>query len=78
MEQKITNIVQSTVLNAQRSREIAEKIGKPYPTMMRELNPFDNSAKLGIDTLIEIMKITENNTPLEFMADSLGYTLEKM
>lgn len=76
MQQTITSIVQSTVLYAQCSREIAEKIGKPYPTMMRELNPFDASAKLGIDTLIDIMKITNDIKPLEFMAENLGYILE--
>ena len=78
MQQTLTSIVQSTVLNAQRSREIAETIGKPYPTMMRELNPFDSSAKLGIETLIQIIKITGDVTPLEFMAETLGYRIEKI
>lgn len=73
MRQSITSITQSMVLGARQSKKIAECIGKPYPTMMRELNPFDHSAKLGAETLLEIMKVTRNVAALEYMARELGY-----
>lgn len=56
-------------------KELAEKIGKPYPTLLRELNPYDKGAKLGVETLLEIMKVTGNIAPLVYMAEEMGYEL---
>jgi len=53
-------------------KDIAKTIGKPYSTLMRELNPHDRLAKLGVDTFVDIMKCTGNLRPLEIMADELG------
>ena len=44
------------------AKAVAVKIGKPYSTMMREVNPNDKGAKVGAD-------------PLVFMAKELGYRL---
>ncbi|MGL4722697.1 MAG: phage regulatory CII family protein [Desulfovibrionaceae bacterium] len=75
MNENVTTVTQCAVLKTKKSKEIAEYIGKPYPTLMRELNPFDKSAKLGIDTLLNIIRMTQDKSPLEFMAKELGYTL---
>lgn len=75
MKKTITHIAQSSVLDARLSKLVAQKLGKPYPTMMRELNPFDSNAKLGAETLLDIMLITKNVQALEFMADKLGYKI---
>lgn len=75
MNDSVTRITQAMVLNAKQSKWVAERIGKPYPTMMRELNPYDQSAKLGADTLLEIMRVTKNISALEYMAEELGYKL---
>lgn len=56
-------------------KDIAAAIGKPYSTLMRELNPQDRLAKLGVDTLMDIMKCTGNLRPLEVMARELGCTV---
>lgn len=53
-------------------KDIAKTIGKPYSTLMRELNPIDTKAKLSVDTFIDIMKCTGDLTPLEVMAEELG------
>lgn len=53
-------------------KDIAKTIGKPYSTLMRELNPHDRLAKLGVDTFMDIMKCTGNLRPLEIMAGELG------
>lgn len=50
--------------------------GKPYSTLLREVNPYDTGAKLGAETLMHIMKTTGNVTPLEKMALEMGYRLE--
>lgn len=55
------------------ARNIARAIGKPYSTLMRELNVYDTGAKLGADTLLQIMQETRDIKPLEFMASELGY-----
>ncbi len=59
------------------AKMIAEQLGKPYPTLMRELNPWDKGAKLGADTLLQIMAITNNYAPLEYIAENLGMKLVK-
>jgi len=74
----IENLMQDVVFGSEmKAREIAAKIGKRYPTLLRELNPADIGAKLGLSTAYHIMKITGNVKPLEFMASELGYRLEK-
>ncbi|MEG6504960.1 phage regulatory CII family protein [Nitratidesulfovibrio sp. 1201_IL3209] len=75
MRRSVTSITQSAVLGARRSKWVAQQIGKPYPTMMRELNPYDHSAKLGADTLLEIMRVTRDVAALEYMAHEMGYQL---
>lgn len=75
MRETVTSIAQNMVLTAKQSKRIADSIGKPYPTMMRELNPYDHNAKLGAETLLEIMRVTQNVDALQFMAQELGYSL---
>ena len=57
-------------------KAIAQAVGKPYSTLLREVNPYDTGAKLGAETLMHIMKTTGNVTPLEKMALEMGYRLE--
>lgn len=72
----ITRLVQETIFaSPTEAREIARAIGKPYSTLMREVNPWDPGAKLGADTLLQVMQVTRDVRPLEYMADELGYTI---
>lgn len=72
----VTKVVQDCILDSGiQAKEIAEKIGKPYSTLMREINPFDASAKLGAETLLDIMRVTKDLRPLQFMADEMGFSL---
>lgn len=72
----IREVVQNSVLNSIiPAKSLAEACGKPYPTFMREINPYDKNAKLGIETFFELIKVTEDIEPLEFMARHLGYRL---
>lgn len=71
MSRSLTSICQNVVLQST-AHDIAKKLGKPYSTLMRELNIYDKGAKLGAETMLEIMRITNNVEPLEFMAEQLG------
>lgn len=76
MNMLITQCVQAMVISGRMdAREIARAVGKPYSTLMRELNPWDSGAKLGADTLLAIIKITGDTSPLEVMAQELGCVL---
>jgi len=78
-EKNVTKVVQDCILDSGiQAKVVAEKINKPYSTLMREINPFDTSAKLGAETLLEIMKVTADIRPLQFMAKEMGYTLAGM
>lgn len=73
---QLTQIVHTVVLeDLKPARKVAEEIGKPYSTLLREVNPYDQSAKLGIETLLDIMQCTGNVEPLQYMAEQLGYHL---
>ncbi|MFW5837965.1 MAG: phage regulatory CII family protein, partial [Desulfovibrionaceae bacterium] len=72
----ITKIAQTVVLDGEKpAKVLAREIAKPYSTLLRELNPYDSSAKLGVETLFEIMKNTGSVEPLQEMAKAMGYML---
>ena len=78
-EKNLTKKMQDVVLEGRISaKEVCREIKKPYSTLLRELNPFDTHAKLGAETMFEIVKATRNVSILEFMARELGYTLLPM
>lgn len=72
----VTKVVQDCILDSGiQAKEVAQRINKPYSTLMREINPFDASAKLGAETLLEIMKVTADIRPLQYMAMEMGYDI---
>ena len=60
------------------AKNIAAAVGKPYSTLLREVNPFDDGAKLGAETLVDIMKVTGNIHPLEHIAEQFCYYLKRV
>ncbi|MEF2144012.1 MAG: phage regulatory CII family protein [Desulfovibrionaceae bacterium] len=73
---ELTRIIQQSILEGGKpAKAISEEIGKPYSTMLREANPFDTTAKVGVETLMEIMKATGNLSPLRYMAAKFGFDL---
>ena len=75
--ESVTKVTQDIVLEGNKpAKEVAQKIGKPYSTLLREINPFDDNAKLGAGTLLDILKATNEVKPLEYIAQSIGYTLK--
>jgi hypothetical protein len=54
-------------------KNIAEAVGKPYSTLMRELDPEDRRAKLGVEMLLPLMRACNSTIPLRHLAEELGY-----
>lgn len=57
------------------AKDISAAIGKPYSTLLRETNPLDPGAKLGVETFMDIIETTGDSTPLNVMVRELGYRL---
>lgn len=76
MKNKLTKLIQETVLsNDKQAREVAKAVGKPYATLMREINPGDSGAKVGVETLLPLMKAAGSIKPLTYLANTMGYVL---
>lgn len=72
----VTKVVQEMLMNSnQPLKAIAFQVSKPYSTLLRELNPYDKGAKLGVETLLDLMRVTQNYQPLHYMAQEMGFTL---
>lgn len=56
-------------------KELARRIGKPYSTLLREANPYDERAKLGVETFIQLIKATGDISPMEHIARELDLEL---
>ena len=60
-------------------KAVSADIGKPYSTLCRELDPSDDGAKLGIETLYPLMVAAcgpepdEPPLPLQWLAARLGF-----
>lgn len=57
-------------------REIAVEIGKEYSTLRRELNPYDEGAKLGAELLLPLMRSTGRKDIAEWFALKVDCRLE--
>ena len=57
------------------AKKVAATIGKPYSTLLREINPMDSGAKLGVETFMDIIRATGDATPLERLVQELGFRL---
>ncbi|TIH14843.1 hypothetical protein D0S45_11925 [Marinifilum sp. JC120] len=77
MSEKVEKAIQDLVMNGPVPlEELAERLGKTPKTLVREVNPEDRKAKLGAETLVEIMRITGAVEPLRLMAEELDFTIE--
>ena len=76
MRTELTKLIHSLILESHiPAKVLAKELGKPYSTLLREINPYDSGAKLGVETLLQIMQITDNLEPLQYMAEVLGCTV---
>jgi len=76
MKEDLLFLIRSMVMeNRMSAREIAIALKKPYSTLMRECNPYDKGAKLGVETFFEVTKLTGDIEALRWIAHDLGYDL---
>ncbi len=74
MEKEIYAVIRAMVLEGGKpAKEVAREVGKPYPTLLREINPTDPSAKLGVELLVPLMRACNSVLPLRHMAASMGH-----
>lgn len=57
------------------ARDLAKAVGKPYSTLLRELNPYDAGAKLGVETYFQLLEQTGDLSSLEYMLHRFGLCL---
>ena len=57
---------------------LARKAGKRCSTLLREADPHDVHAKMGIETLLSVMEASGDVSPLDYMARQLGFVLVKL
>lgn len=73
MSADFSKLIHASVLDSHiPAKVLAKRIGKPYSTLLREINPYDQGAKLGVETFIEILKVTGDISPVEYIANELG------
>ena len=59
MHEQLIKEIQKTVRDGEvPAKSVAEAVGKPYSTLMREINPYDKGAKLGVETFMAIIETT--------------------
>jgi len=79
MADSFLELMQDMVLNNKRPvRVLAENCRRPYKTMMRELNPYDEGAKLGADMVLPLMEQCGDVSPLRYLAVRMNYRLTPM
>jgi hypothetical protein len=72
----LTEIIHELVVSGPvPAKAVAEAIGKPYNTLLRELNPEDAGAKVGVELLVPLMRTTGSLEPLHHLAQVMGCAL---
>lgn len=72
----VSNVLLEMIRNSARPiKSIADELGKPYSTLMRELDPEDRRAKLGVEMLLPLMQACGSTAPLRYLAEAMGYRL---
>jgi len=76
MQTDIRNVILEMVRNCPKPiKQVADALGKPYSTLMRELDPEDRRAKLGVETLLPLMQACNSTAPLRFLAEAMEHRL---
>jgi hypothetical protein len=54
------------------AKELADALNKPYSTFMRELNPNDYGAKLGVVDFVTIIRLLNDTSCLDYIESMFG------
>lgn len=76
---ELSLLIQSVVhKDPTRLRQLARKAGKRCSTLLREADPHNKRAKMGIETLLAVMEASHDVRPLAYMARKMGLDLVKL
>ena len=56
------------------AHEVARQSGKKYETFMRELNPFDDKAKVGVTTYADMIRATKDERLVDLLLEESDMT----
>ncbi|MBQ4615582.1 MAG: amino acid-binding protein [Mailhella sp.] len=72
-------LIQDVVIcDPSKVQALARKAGKSCSLLIREVDPYDRGAKLGVDTLLALMAASKDVRPLYYMARQMGLELRKL
>lgn len=72
MTKTVYDVIRDMVLTAPKpAKALAEELGKPYSTFMREINADDSGAKLGVEMLVPLMLACDSIMPLRYLASRM-------
>jgi hypothetical protein len=72
----LTEIIRDAVFNSGvPAKTVAQDLGKAYSTLLRELNPDDESCKIGADLIGPLMLACKDISPLRHLAALVGFGL---
>ena len=71
MQKSLSEIIHEVALD-NNPKGLAEEMGKPYSTFMREINPYDDGAKVGAESLIPFTRATGDFAAIDFIETALG------
>ena len=78
-EDELSMLIQSVVRkDPAKVPYLAKCAGKRCSTLLREADPYNARAKMGIETLLAIMEAGEDVRPLAYMAHKMGLRLVKL
>lgn len=76
MHNEFIRIVHETGLeNPLGTKQVTQVVGKPYTPVPREINPLDTGAKLGAETLMQLMNANNEQAPVHHEAAQKGYPI---
>ncbi|MEZ6854178.1 phage regulatory CII family protein [Halodesulfovibrio aestuarii] len=58
--------------NGLKAEQVAERLGKPYSTLMNELNSAIESHKFSVALLIPLMQVVGSDAPAHYIAGAMG------
>jgi len=79
MVDEFSLLIQDVVIcDPARLPKLAQKSGKKCSKLLREANPYYSNAKMGVETLLEVMEASQDIRPLIYMAHKMGLELQKI
>jgi hypothetical protein len=74
----MTEACHDTATSAGATKRLAERLGKTPSTLCSQLNPNVDNSFFAADNVLPLMEVTNNDTPLHWLAEQRGYLCVSM